>query len=444
MFNQKLDSNGELTSDECQVLQRVYSTWSSFYDETNGNQSQSEIPTYNVNAHNSAFPYWLEAMEIDPDFPDEGIPLLHADTHTDLSHVHMYPTDRRFRQIPFVEFSNILRHLINNRPEVRSERGVARIKREMVSMVKEIQQRVNRERSSDRDSRRTFTQINDSFVRDLENWINSPSTSVENIRSTFLQASRRSIHHIAQPVTGAVAAGITSDVLMVLPPWSRRIARTDSADQPRNPWQVDLAHRVDAYEGGVIQNTIQDVTTTGPSAPLLSKQSDDQPIQSYNLQAINLTNPKGSGAPLRGFHHYLPSSTRDTGFILDIDLDAFVSNGRLRDLIEPLSWGREYSISGHETTNEGDLRAGLAAQEMDLIKMRINSFFRRLQEAKTEGMCPAIITIADSTQLTRAIRGEDDDFTGGNFTPACLAFLVNYMVREKIEEVYGSGEGCRN
>ena len=51
-------------------------------------------------------------------------------------------------------------------------------------------------------------------------------------------------------------------------------------------------------------------------------------------------------------------------------------------------------------------------------------------------MCPAMITIADSTQLTRAIRGEDDDFTGGNFTPACLAFLVNYMV-EKIEEVYG-------
>ena len=47
-------------------------------------------------------------------------------------------------------------------------------------------------------------------------------------------------------------------------------------------------------------------------------------------------------------------------------------------------------------------------------------FFQRLQEAKAAGMCPAMITIADSTQLTRAIRGEDDDFTGGNFTPACL------------------------
>ena len=35
-----------------------------------------------------------------------------------------------------------------------------------------------------------------------------------------------------------------------------------------------------------------------------------------------------------------------------------------------------------------------------------------------------MITIADSTQLTRAINGLDDDFTGGNYTPACLAFLV--------------------
>ena len=84
MFNQKLDSNGELTSDECQVLQRVYSTWSSF-DETNGNQTRSKIPTYNVNAHNSAFPYWLETIAYDADFPREGIPLLHADTHTDIS-----------------------------------------------------------------------------------------------------------------------------------------------------------------------------------------------------------------------------------------------------------------------------------------------------------------------------------------------------------------------
>ena len=90
----------------------------------------------------------------------------------------------------------------------------------MVSMVREIQQRINRERRTSRDRGRIYSEINDSFVRDLERWINSPSTSVEDMRTTFLQASRRSIHDIAQPITGAVAAGITSDVILVLPPWS--------------------------------------------------------------------------------------------------------------------------------------------------------------------------------------------------------------------------------
>ena len=119
-----------------------------------------------------------------------------------------------------------MRHLVNKSPEVRTERGVER-KQEMVSMVREIQRRINRERSVTRDSSRIYKPIRDSFVRDLESWINSHSTTVEDMISTFLQASRRSIHDIAQPITGAVAAGITSDVILVLPPWSTRIKRTD-------------------------------------------------------------------------------------------------------------------------------------------------------------------------------------------------------------------------
>ena len=112
MFDAKLYRDDELTSDECQVLQRVYSTWASFYDETNGYRDQIEIPLYNVNAHNSAFQHWMMVMTFD-DFPNEGIPLLHVDTHTDMSHVHMYPTDNRFRQIPFVDLSSIIRHVLN-------------------------------------------------------------------------------------------------------------------------------------------------------------------------------------------------------------------------------------------------------------------------------------------------------------------------------------------
>ena len=270
-------------------------------------------------------------------------------------------------------------------------------------MIREIQQRVNRERGGGQ----TYKHIQNSFVRDLENWINSPSTSVDNIVDTFFEASRRSIHHIAQPITGAVAAGVTSDVLLVLPPWSTRIQRTDQELAQRLcSVRVDLAHRIDSTEGRIIQNTSTNPAFNRGNSPIYEPGNGDQRVRSYRLQVTNLTNETknyhNEWYGLRGFEDYLPSSARNTGFILDIDLDAFVSNGkRDNSIVEPLSYGRRDSTN-HVFTTEGDLRSGIALDEMVRIKERINIFFRRLQDAKDAGMCPRIITIADSTELTRA------------------------------------------
>ena len=140
---------------------------------------------------------------------------------------------------------------------------------------------------------------------------------------------------------------------------------------------------------------------------------------------------------LPGFDQFMPATARQTGFILDIDLDAFVSNGTndpgMKNVI-PISYGRE--SSNHNMTSEGDLKSGLSASEMYMIRKRVDAFFKRLEEAKRNGVLPRVITIADSTQLMRAIRGENEDFMGGNYTPACLAFILNFMVRERLKNLY--------
>ena len=48
-------------------------------------------------------------------------------------------------------------------------------------------------------------------------------------------------------------------------------------------------------------------------------------------------------------------------------------------------------------TSEGDLRSGQSAGEMYMIRKRVDAFFKRLEEAKRNGVLPRVITIADST-----------------------------------------------
>ena len=62
-FNNKV-SRQDLTPEECKTLQSTYSVWASFYDDLNSKnrthaKQQNTIPLYNVNAHNSSYPFWL-------------------------------------------------------------------------------------------------------------------------------------------------------------------------------------------------------------------------------------------------------------------------------------------------------------------------------------------------------------------------------------------------
>ena len=224
-FNNKLKRE-DLTPEECKTLQSTYGVWASFYDDLNSKnrthaQQQNTIPLYNVNAHNSSYPFWLRE-QAEGRIAPQGIPLIHADTHTDMAHIHLYPRDQRFKQIPF----NILNQIL--RASIRGDKTA--ILQRIRSLDSEINQPLNRQRLDPN----LFQRIEPRFIQDLESWVTS--TDIREIRSVLIEASKANIHEIAQPVTASVTSGLTSHLIMAMPPWSERLPRTT----PSTPHQATL------------------------------------------------------------------------------------------------------------------------------------------------------------------------------------------------------------
>ena len=148
--------------------------------------------------------------------------MIHADTHTDMAHIHLYPRDQRFKQIPF----NILNQIL--RASIRGD------KTEILNRIRSLDTEINQPLDRQQLDPNLFQRIEPRFIQDLESWVTS--TDVSEIRSVLIEASKANIHEIAQPVTASVTSGLTSHLIMAMPPWSKRLPRT----APTTPHQAAL------------------------------------------------------------------------------------------------------------------------------------------------------------------------------------------------------------
>lgn len=417
----------DLTSEDCSVLKKTYQIWASSYEQENFKEKEESIPFYNVNPHNSAYFYWLKERQKGT-IPEGGLSLLHLDTHTDLGHVHSFNRSSYFRDLAFYELPNLLYTLKGRGKE---------------AVLEEIRHK---------------KALNEKSREHLLSKLKTMSDV--DITESLEQTIRASVHDIAQPLVGATISDITTNIALVLPPWSQRVGRSPIV-------------------GGKVQKLKVTLAQSGEAMRLMYREQDDNlnleksaiptfgKIKDYNMASdfkvikegvnISVTDANSerrvdiapgeyivepSESPLPPFSSYLESKK----FLLDIDLDGFVSEGLDEgyDIEEPVSFKRtrphqsEYSEhNGHQSSNENDPAIEVASIELDLIKKRVDSFFDRLEVAKKEGFTPAVITIADSTILERALEGQyNDSLSGGNYTPSCLVFLLNYTVRQKLKRLY--------
>ncbi len=436
----------KLTDQDCEILKSTYSVWSSYYDDENQklreDQTAGKIPLYNVNDHNSAFYYWsLEQNK--GRVPKKGLTIFHADTHTDMMHVHDH-TENHWSS------------------DVLSLRDIQKVTNQNDESFKAaFIQKVNSNKSLDPQIKiERINRIND--------------TSVAQLREELDQVVRKSVNHIAQPLAAAQLTGVNNGrFIMCMPPWSDELPRTTKNNPIEARFQKTYGsysfvvnrktyEKLKAYNDGINVNFgIQEYEKTEPAfaqdPDAVSKNSQFHVIDCNNEErkVINPSSPENEKKyttqqrekPLPKITDFFSTEEEKNGFLLDIDLDAFVSEGH-GGQVEPISYERphsrgkntEYAEHGsHNNSSETDTKIEVPSVEYDLIKSRIDSFFNRLGDLKAAGVSPKMITISDSTALKRAMRSQKTGEAVGSweaYTPDCLVFLVNFMTRKKLQEIY--------
>lgn len=425
----------QLTDADCSVLKRAYEVWSSLYDDRNDlEQNRSGISIYNVNAHNASFYYWAQEQRRGR-IPPEGLTIFHADTHTDMGHVHSH---------------------INHW----SQLGLREAHQATMMSDAEMRQLVVARAPVDR-QRQISARVS--------------SMSAEELRRELGQEINEVVHGVAQPLAAAQAIGVSNgNFVMCMPPWSSELPRTQSSATAA-PQALEYDFCDANIEGLTDVQQIQQGRTLGFATPYIEgDESRPIPLAGYiegecrqigrsrfqvvncnNEEQVRLTGPDGSqivtvrqrSTEPFPFENYLTERDRSQGFLLDIDLDVFVSEGRDPSGSQspvPVSYHRSTSRSAgghgsHDFSNETDPASSVPTVEFDAIRTRLDSFFERLARANAQGYRPQVITIADSTILNRAmLNREENDRVGGNYTPACLSFILNYMVRTRLSQIYGT------
>lgn len=408
-----------LTKEDCEVLRRTYEAWAGFNEGENDLQASKDdaIPFYNVNPHNSAFPYWLRERERG-NIPVEGLPLLHVDTHTDLGHVHTNGAGWSDK-LDLNQLGKLM--VINDNEQFKNE-----IRRLLVGQEGVVEAEVE-------------------ALLDQE---------AVQLRLQIYGQMRERVHHIAQPVVAGLATDVASSLVMALPPWSPRLPRSEYKDGQVDPFKVQLYKDSKGKEYALAS---EDTTLTQtPGTPIHKLPSGAQVQREFGMTVMDsnleqkITDVDENGkenssiivtremTESANYANYMPKDQKK--FILDIDLDAFVSEGKSGDLIQPVSYGRHQQNygghDGHDNSNETDPAVEVTLNEFELIEGRLDFFFDQLRDMKAKGHEPAIITIADSTILQSMAGNADDSLSGGNFTPSCLVFLLNYRMREELKTIY--------
>lgn len=411
-----------LTSEDCEVLRRTYELWSGFNEGENELQSQAaaEIPFYNVNPHNSAFPHWLRERERG-NIPPEGLPLMHVDTHTDLGHVHADGAGWS-RKLDLNQLANLM----------------------IIDDDEKFKNHIREQLSSQEDV----------VPAELDAVLSQEALQ---LRMQIYSHMRERVHHIAQPVVGGLATDVANSLVMALPPWSPRLPRSEYKNGKVDPYKVKLYK--ETYEDGESDyklGTDESKILKTADSPIQNLPKNGKVIKEFDLtvmdanleERIGVTDSEGKETSSIittremeekfNYANYMPKGQKK--FILDIDLDAFVSEGKSGDRVVPLSFGRHQKSygnhNGHEFSNETDPEVEVTLSEFNLIEGRLDFFFDQLRDMKEKGYEPAVITIADSTILQSIAGNADDSKSGGNFTPSCLVFLLNYRMREELKAIY--------
>ncbi|MDH4468985.1 MAG: hypothetical protein QE271_13080 [Bacteriovoracaceae bacterium] len=473
IFNYFWSSKKYLTLYDERILGVAYKIWASFYDLIPTLKDQDlngQIAFHNLNPHNSSFFQWLEAKRVGI-IPSSGLPLLHADTHTDLLHVYQHLDTEALTDLSLEQSVQILD--MTNFEAQGKDNYYAEVKKVLTP--------------------KQWKQVAP-YLKNLD---------LEKFKDFLLYAIQQNVKFIGQPMIASMASNLTTEYIFSLPPWSQPTQFSPVENGLSKPAKGAIIHtKADDFMSEMQVNVIGLVSypeanvffqMRDKQTQILSPDDHDQVIrdiyyfidpavmekQTINKDRNAIATINTESLPFDAKHdsfspYFNSSQLGSQKFILDIDLDVFSSDGRTNYVNHDRWHGPTKTIPqigifvnkampfSHERTpwmmkwmldfadfSHPDLKqlknedVVVTSTEFKLLKVRMDQFFERLNQTKINGQTPAIITLTDSSILQRVyVENYQNAFASSvelndsNFTPIPLVFLINYYARMKLASIY--------
>jgi hypothetical protein len=455
----KFWNKNSLNNEDCEVLEKTFSVWSSFYDDENGlkkNEAepydQTAIPVYNVNNHNASFYAWATEQRKGR-IPPEGATLVHVDSHTDMGHIHSHLSSKHWiKSVSVKEIQSALNKSNSDTEFILKLQAAVKSEFEKKHITQEI-------------------------ANDIATRISYSDPS--QLRRELEKTIELNVYHIAQPVTAAASSNVMNNRMFQVTPYFTN-------EFPRESHELCLIRNKDIEEfflsnkSALLRNNKyefkkgrlydkaknQYYNISSGDCSNKAKVTKDVQMSVYNTYVEDNDfigndskgNPlfENSSVDLPEKSYYEGFSNNDRGYILDLDLDSFATNGLDHTNVKseepsvmPIS---PFRSNPEQVQDKHEVEYGkhgvhpnpaseVLSDEFSVVKKRMDLFFRQVQDAKDKGYVPSVITICDSTGIERAALARDRAeaiATDGVYTPKCLAFLFNYYAKKKLKGIFGN------
>jgi hypothetical protein len=262
-------------------------------------------------------------------------------------------------------------------------------------------------------------------------------------KETFIQEAQDIVHDIGAAVSGLLLTTGNRDNVWVVPNWipdkNGSLSYFMRVNKKSITFVTNDPHHVN-FKGKLKEDSFSDVRVKVP-------EGEKRIYGKYQVT---------NNAKWRKNISHLRDAIARNGrtFILDIDLDFFVSNGEeltdeyfhdgqdvKSDLrVQETEVNLENPRDAFEKTDKFLNLKKKMNKEVAAITDRIKNFQRTLKFLKDDGFVPSLINICDSTNVEFVTNCAACTSTCNNYMPKHLALFVHTKVRDLLEDLYTTGE----
>lgn len=247
---------------------------------------------------------------------------------------------------------------------------------------------------------------------------------------SFLDEAQKIVWDIGAAQTGILFTQGPRDMIWCLPKWV--------PDK-----QVEIKYIVKSGKRNLLLTALESLKGV--------KNMDEWGYTESPSENANIFKKLQTGKLTKKGYKTLKSSIEKNGnkYILDIDLDYFVCNGKK---FTPSYFTESYDLESHHRTQEREINqdfprnalensnelrrySNALKRELLIVDLRVGTFLKTLWELRKDGLTPSIISICDSTNVLFD-KCESCNSVSNGYVPTYLALYLHTKLITGLEKIF--------